>query len=112
MSDPLIIGAHVDSADPLAAAARVDAAAVQFFLSDPQDWKAPKEHPHADALRATGLTVYVHAPYVINVATTNNRIRVPSRKILNQHATAAAAIGAKGLIVHGGHVGANDDPAV
>ena len=112
MPDTLVIGAHVDSTDPLAAAAQVDAAAVQFFLADPQGWKAPKEHPHADALRSTDLTVYVHAPYVINVATTNNRIRVPSRKILAQHAAAAAAIGAKGLIVHGGHVGANDDPAV
>ena len=57
-------------------------------------------------------TVYVHAPYVINVATTNNRIRIPSRKLLGQHAAAAAAIGAKGLIVHGGHVNASDDPAV
>src|SRR4028119_1898748 len=101
MADTLVIGAHVDSTDPLAAAARVDAAAVQFFLADPQGWKAPKEHPHAEALRATDLTVYVHAPYVINVATTNNRIRVPSRKILAQHAAAAASIGAKGLIVHG-----------
>ncbi|MBV9820662.1 MAG: deoxyribonuclease IV [Actinobacteria bacterium] len=107
-----VIGAHVHSDDPLAHAAQVDASAVQFFLSDPQDWKAPKEHPHAEALRGSNLTVYVHAPYVINVATTNNRIRVPSRKILSQHATAAAAIGAKALIVHGGHVGAKDDPAV
>src|SRR3954467_5246678 len=108
MSEPtgtpgtLVIGAHVDSADPLAAAAQVDAAAVQFFLADPQGWKAPKEHPQAEALRATDLTVYVHAPYVINVATPNNRIGVPSRKILSQHAEAAAAIGAKALIVHGG----------
>ena len=34
----------------------------------------------------------------------NNKIRIPSRKILGQHAAAATAIGAKGLIVHGGHV--------
>jgi deoxyribonuclease-4 len=44
------------------------------------------------------------------VASTNNKIRIPSRKILTQHAAAAAAIGAKGLIVHGGHVTAKDDP--
>jgi deoxyribonuclease IV len=112
MSDNLVIGAHVDSVDPLSAAARVDAAAVQFFLSDPQAWKEPVEHPHADAIRASGLTVYIHAPYRLNLATTNNRIRIPSRKLLAQHATAAAAIGAKGLIVHGGHVGADDDPAI
>lgn len=106
------IGAHVDSTDPLSAAARVGAGAIQFFLSDPQGWKAPKPHEHADAIKASDLTVYVHAPYVLNVATANNRIRIPSRKLLNQHAAAAAAIGAKGLIVHGGHVTGEDDPAI
>ena len=106
-----VVGAHVHSEDPLAAARAVGAEAVQFFLSDPQDWKAPKTHPHADDIRATDLAVYVHAPYVLNLATLNNRIRIPSRKILGQHAAGAAAIGAKGLIVHGGHVTAKDDPA-
>jgi deoxyribonuclease-4 len=96
MSANFVIGAHVDSADPLPHAARVDAAAIQFFLTDPQAWKAPEEHPHADAIRASGLTVYIHAPYRVNVATTNNRIRIPSRKLLAQHAAGAAAIGAKG----------------
>jgi deoxyribonuclease IV len=85
---------------------------VQLFLSDPQDWKAPKPHPHTEALLATDLTVYVHSPYVINVATTNNKIRIPSRKILAQHAAGAVAIGAKALVVHGGHVNAGDDPMV
>jgi deoxyribonuclease-4 len=104
------IGAHVDSADPLTHAAAIGAEAVQFFLGDPQGWKAPPPHPHADAIRGTDLAVYVHAPYLVNVASTNNKIRIPSRKILAQQAAAAAAIGAKGLIVHGGHVTAKDDP--
>jgi len=106
-----LIGAHVDSTDPLAHAAAIGAEAVQFFLGDPQGWKAPPPHPHADAIKATTLGVYIHAPYLVNVASTNNKIRIPSRKILAQQATAAAAIGAKGLIVHGGHVTAKDDPA-
>ena len=38
-------------------------------------------------------------------------IRIPSRKLLQQHMDAAAEIGAKGLIVHGGHVQDDDDPA-
>ena len=54
----------------------------------------------------------MHAPYVLNVATTNNRIRIPSRKLLEQHAAAAAEIGAKALIVHGGHVLKDDDPEI
>jgi deoxyribonuclease-4 len=112
MSPTRAIGAHVDSADPLTHAKEVDAAAIQFFLADPQGWKAPREHEHAEAIKQSGLAVYIHSPYVLNVATTNNRIRIPSRKLLGQHAAAAAAIGAKGLIVHGGHVPGNDDPAI
>ena len=54
----------------------------------------------------------MHAPYLVNVATTNNKIRIPSRKILDQHAEAAAALGARGLIVHGGHLNDGDDPQV
>ncbi|MEP6600032.1 MAG: deoxyribonuclease IV [Actinomycetota bacterium] len=107
-----VIGAHVDSVDPLAAAAATGADAVQFFLADPQAWKAPREHAHAEAIRGTELTVYIHSPYVLNVATLNNRIRIPSRKLLAQHAAAAASVGAKGLIVHGGHVNAGDDAEV
>ena len=106
------IGAHVDPADPLGAASERQADLVQFFLADPQGWKAPEEHPHTGALRASDVHSYVHAPYVINVATTNNRIRIPSRKLLLTHDRAAAGIGAKGLIVHGGHIGKGDDPAI
>ena len=99
------IGAHVDPADPLAAAAARGADAVQFFLADPQGWKSPEPRADADALRASDVEVFIHAPYFINVATLNNRIRIPSRKLLLAHAKAAAAVGASGLIVHGGHVG-------
>jgi deoxyribonuclease-4 len=106
------IGAHVDASDPLGAAAARHADAVQFFLADPQGWTAPRTRDDADALRAAEVDVYVHAPYVINVATLNNRIRIPSRKLLLTHATAAAAIGARGLVVHGGHVNKGDDIAV
>src|SRR3954466_7499015 len=105
-----LVGAHVDSADPLTHASAIGAEAVQFFLGDPQGWKAPPPHPHEAEIKATPLGVYIHAPYLINVASTNNKIRIPSRKMLAQHAAAAAAIGAKGLIVHGGHVTAKDDP--
>jgi deoxyribonuclease-4 len=107
-----LLGAHVDSGDPLSAAEAIGAEAIQFFLGDPQGWKKPVEHPHADALRESDLTIYIHAPYLVNVASTNNKIRIPSRKIMHQHAEAAAGIGAKGLIVHGGHVTAKDDPGV
>jgi deoxyribonuclease-4 len=104
------IGAHVDQTDPLAAAGAKKAEAVQFFLGDPQGWKAPVLPSDHEEIRDSDVDVYVHAPYVVNVATANNRIRIPSRKILSQQLEAAAKIGAKGLIVHGGHVLKDDDP--
>ncbi len=105
------IGAHVDPADPLTEAAARGADVVQFFLTDPQAWADPQPRPDADALRAADVEIFIHAPYRINVATLNNRIRIPSRKLLLSHARAAAALGAKGLIVHGGHVDKGNDVA-
>ncbi|MGK5679888.1 deoxyribonuclease IV [Actinoplanes sp. URMC 104] len=105
------IGAHVDPAAPLEEAAARGAEAVQFFLTDPQGYKTPKPREDAAALRASEVDVYIHAPYIVNVASPNNRIRIPSRKLLMAHATAAAELGAKGLIVHGGHVGKDADLA-
>ena len=114
----LRIGAHVDRGDPIAAALEREANLAQFFLGDPQGWKGPvvQFEGGAAALKAAAqaadVDLYVHAPYVLNVATTNNRIRIPSRKLLQQHVDLAAEVGAKGLIVHGGHVLAGDDLAV
>ncbi|GIJ50807.1 deoxyribonuclease IV [Virgisporangium aliadipatigenens] len=105
------IGAHVDRADPLAEAAARGAEVVQFFLADPQAWVAPEERTDTAALLATDLDVFVHAPYRINVATLNNRIRIPSRKHVADYAAAAAQVGAKGLVVHGGHVDKGHDVA-
>jgi deoxyribonuclease-4 len=105
------IGAHVDPADPLEAAAARGADAVQFFLTDPQGYKTPKPRADAAALRASEVDIYIHAPYIVNVASPNNRIRIPSRKLLMAHAQAAAELGAKGLIVHGGYVGKDGDLA-
>jgi deoxyribonuclease IV len=105
------IGAHVDPADPLDAAVARGADAVQFFLTDPQGYKSPVPRDDAAALRESEVDVYIHAPYIVNVASPNNRIRIPSRKLLMAHARAAAELGAKGLIVHGGHVGQGADLA-
>jgi deoxyribonuclease IV len=106
------IGAHVDSTDPLGAASARDAETVQFFLTDPQAWKDPVPRDDAAALLASEIDIFIHAPYRINVATLNNRIRIPSRKLLLAHAQGAAALGAKGLIVHGGHVEKGEDVAI
>jgi deoxyribonuclease IV len=110
------IGPHVHDEDPLAAAVGTESHVVQFFLGDPQGWADPKfpggdAAALRDALAGAQVQAFIHAPYRINVASTNNRIRIPSRKLLGQQLAAAATIGAQGLIVHGGHVTADADVA-
>jgi deoxyribonuclease IV len=105
------IGGHISPDDPLGTAAAEGADCVQLFLGDPQSWKAPEPRDDAEALRSSDLPIYVHAPYLINVASANNRVRIPSRKILQQTCVAAADIGAEAVIVHGGHITADDDEA-
>ncbi len=106
------VGAHVPAADPLGEAAARGAEVVQLFLSSPQTWKAPRAREDADRLATSGMPIYVHAPYLVNVASPNNRVRIPSRKILAQTVAAAADIGARGVVVHGGSVGPDEDLAV
>ena len=116
MTTTLAIGGHGEQADPVGEARARGAGLAQFFLGDPQGWKGPEfAHPGGAAgLRAeaeeAGVVLYVHAPYVLNVATSNNRIRIPSRKFLQQYLHAAAEVGAAGVVVHGGHVLKADDP--
>ncbi|MDO5533457.1 MAG: deoxyribonuclease IV [Propionibacteriaceae bacterium] len=113
----LLIGAHAD-ADPLGHAAAAGFSIMQTFIGDPQAWKGHAvDHPDGAAglrkeAEQADVGLYIHAPYVINVATTNNRIRIPSRQILARQVKLATEVGARGVIVHGGHVSANDDPAV
>lgn len=107
----LRFGAHVDQEDPIASATEMGADLCQFFLGNPQGWKAPtlEYAAGAEALKsdaiAAGIDLYIHAPYILNVASTNNRVRIPSRQLLQKQIDLAKAIGAKGIIVHGGHVG-------
>ena len=112
----LAIGSHVGGDDPIAAAKELELDHIQVFLADPQSWKG-SIFPHSEGVEglkasseAAGIGIYVHARYIINVATTNNKVRIPSRKLLQTDVDAAAAVGAKAVIVHGGHVTDGDDP--
>jgi deoxyribonuclease IV len=98
------VGAHVPAAHPLAEASARSADLVQFFLSNPQSWKKPPPRDDAAELRNSPIPIYVHAPYLVNVCADNNRVRIPSRKILQETCDAASEIGATAVVVHGGHV--------
>ena len=105
------IGAHVSTDDPLGDAATLGIDVVQLSLTDMQSWKRPPERDDAAAIRDADVRVYVHAPFVMNPASPNPRVRHPSRKTIQQTCEGAAAIGALGVVVHGGHVGGGADPA-
>jgi deoxyribonuclease-4 len=97
------VGAHVNGHDPLAEAAEVEADCIQLFLSNPQGWEKPPPRDDAEELKASGIGIYVHAPYLINVCSPKPNVRYGSRKILTQTCEAAAAVGALAVIVHPGH---------
>lgn len=104
------LGVHAGADDPVGYAAGLGVSEVQVFLGSPQSWSGPSiPHPEGaaalrDAADRAQVSIWVHAPYLINVATGNNKVRIPSRKAMAAHLEAAAAVGARGLIVHGGQV--------
>lgn len=100
----MLVGAHTPSGRPLAEATARGADLVQIFLSNPQSWKKPHPREDAEELRRASIPVYVHAPYLINVCADNNRVRIPSRKILQETCDAATEVDATAVVVHGGHV--------
>ena len=107
----MLIGAHVRDKDPIAAAVETGSECIQMFCGDPQSWKMPPPREDAEQIKASGIDVYVHSPYIVNLASADNKIRIPSRKVLQQCCDAATAINAKAVVVHGGHVRSSDDIA-
>ncbi|GAB3114075.1 deoxyribonuclease IV [Streptomyces calidiresistens] len=106
------LGGHVPVAGGLARtglayARRMGAETVQVFVANPRGWATPTGDPAQDeefraGCAAEGLSVFVHAPYLINPAshdaTTGERSVVSLRHSLRR----AADIGAPGVVVHTG----------
>ena len=103
------IGAHIPSKNAVEEIKMRKGDTFQIFVSSPQMWKSPKPREDLEELQDYGGPIYVHAPYLINVATPNNKVRHPSRKLLKDTCKVAASFGAKGVIVHGGSVGEGGD---
>ncbi|HVB42538.1 MAG TPA: deoxyribonuclease IV [Streptosporangiaceae bacterium] len=115
------IGAHVPVAGGLATAglryaAAVGAEAIQVFVTNPRAWApAPGVDTETAALRAhvdaTGLAVFVHAPYLVNLGSPDDVLRSRSQSALDHSLRRAAAIGARGVVVHAGSAITADRPA-
>jgi deoxyribonuclease IV len=106
------IGAHVPVAGGLAAgglryAEAVGAEAIQVFVSNPRGWAMSPGDPRQDAtLRehtdATGLRVFVHAPYLVNLGSPDPQTRRLSAAALAHSIRRGREIGARGVVVHTG----------
>jgi len=79
---------------------------MQIFTRSPQGGKSPELTP--EVVRKFKLqtknyklkTVYIHTPYYINLASTNNRIRYGSIKAIREELERASALGAKYVMTH------------
>jgi deoxyribonuclease IV len=106
------VGAHVPVAGGLATgglryAAQVGAEAIQVFVSNPRGWAMAVGKPAEDErLRAhsadTGMPVFVHSPYLINLGSPNPETVANSVAMIRHSLARGAAIGARGVVVHTG----------
>jgi deoxyribonuclease IV len=106
------VGAHVPVAGGLATgglkyAAKVGAETIQVFVSNPRGWAMAAGRPEEDRLlRAhaadTGMPVFVHSPYLINLGSPNTATVTSSVASIRHSLVRGAAIGARGVVVHTG----------
>jgi deoxyribonuclease-4 len=106
------IGAHAPVAGGLATASlryatAVRAEAMQIFVTNPRAWTAAQfDESQAAMLRqhvaATGLPVFVHAPYLINVGSADRLVRERSVELLADCLRRAMDVSARGVVVHAG----------
>lgn len=106
------VGAHVRVTGGLAAgglryAAAVGAEAIQVFVSNPRGWARADGDPGQDAalrehVAATGLPVFVHAPYLVNVGSPDPVTGDRSVASLRHALRRGRDIGARGVVVHSG----------
>jgi deoxyribonuclease IV len=98
-------GAHVPSSTPASAAAERRAEVIQVFLSSPRQWRAPSPKPDGWIEEVAPLPLYVHAPYLVNLASASEDVRARSVTLLQATLTEADRVGADGVVVHAGQGG-------
>ncbi len=106
------VGAHAPVAGGLATASlryatAIGAEAIQVFVTNPRAWALSPGDPGQDRelrehVAATGMPVFVHAPYLINVGSPDPVTRERSAGLLAHSLSRCAAIGGRGVVVHAG----------
>lgn len=106
----MIIGAHVTTGKGLESALEIaesiGAKAIQIFSSAPQQWQSSQHTPEEISAFTTRFKqtsvreVYIHAPYLINLATDVPALLHKSVHALIEDLQFAHDVQAKGVIVH------------
>ncbi|GAA3445676.1 deoxyribonuclease IV [Planomonospora venezuelensis] len=109
MTSPLSpIGGHVSVTGGLAKgglryAEDIGAEMIQVFVTNPRGWALAAGDPVQDErLRESGTPTFVHAPYLVNLGTPTADTLEKSVATVRHGLLRAAAVGAKGLVVHTG----------
>ncbi len=119
-SHPLI-GAHVSAAGGVSNAplnAHNEACETfQFFVSSPQSYKMNEISDEEIVRFKTNCQTYsytnyfVHASYLINLASPNNRVRYGSITLLRKGLEACSRLGVQGMMFHTGSAAGHNDKA-
>jgi len=99
------LGAHVPPDAPARAAGERGADVVQVFLSSPRRWAPPRPKPDRWREQVADLPLYVHAPYLVNLASGSDEVRERSTAVLQATLDEATRVGALGVVVHAGQGG-------
>jgi deoxyribonuclease-4 len=109
---PSPVGAHLQSGGSLTGRAlpyarAIGAQAVQVFVSNPRGWSTSAAEPRADEefraeCAAARIPVFVHAPYLVNLASPGEVTRTNSLRALEYTLDRSARLGARGVVVHAG----------
>jgi deoxyribonuclease-4 len=87
-------------------AREVGAEAAQLFISNPRAWSGPRPETaekFGAEWRAGGVgPLYVHAPYLVNIASPNADFLTKSLDLCRKSVVACGIIGASGFVVHAG----------
>jgi deoxyribonuclease IV len=103
-----LIGSHATVTGGLATgglgyAQAVGAEVIQVFVSNPRGWAAgPGDRGQDALLRESGIPVFIHATYMINLGSGNPEVAARSAEAVGHALRRGAEIGARGVVVHAG----------
>jgi deoxyribonuclease-4 len=103
-----LLGSHATVTGGLATgglkyAAEVDAEVIQVFVGSPRGWAAAPGDPAEDArLRDSGIPVFIHAPYLVNVGSADPGVSAKSAQAVAFALRRGSETGARGVVIHAG----------